>query len=57
MSHAAPALVLTRQELAAALKICTKTVDRLKIPSVRIGRRRLYKVEDVKAYLEEQRVA
>lgn len=38
-------LVLTRAELAAALKVCLKTVDKLTIPSVRIGRRRVYRLE------------
>jgi hypothetical protein len=46
-------LVLTRKELAAALKVCEKTVDRLNIPSVRLGRRRLYRIEDVKDFLRE----
>lgn len=45
-------LVLTRRELAEALKVSVKTVDRLTIPSVPLGRRRVYRIEDVKAYLE-----
>lgn len=47
------ALVYTRKELASVLKVCEKTVDRLDIPSVRLGRRRLYRREDVEVYLRE----
>jgi phage terminase Nu1 subunit (DNA packaging protein) len=46
-------LVLTRSELAAALKVSVRTVDRLSIPSVKVGRRRVYRVEDVQDYLQE----
>lgn len=47
-------LVLTRAELAAALKVSLRTVDKLTIPSLRIGKRRLYRVEDVKTFLQEK---
>lgn len=45
-------MVLTRRELADALKVSVRSVDRLTIPSVKVGRRRLYRVEDVRDYLE-----
>lgn len=46
-------LVFTRRELAAALKVSLRTVDRLTIPSVRLGKRRVYRIEDVKDFLRE----
>ena len=46
-------VVLTRDELAALLRVSVRTVDRLPIKSLKLGRRRLFRREDVDAYLED----
>jgi excisionase family DNA binding protein len=50
--------LLTRAEVAALLKVHVKTVARLTIPSVLLGKRqRRYRLEDVERWIEEHRSA
>jgi excisionase family DNA binding protein len=44
--------LLSRQQAAALLGVSVKTLDRLKLPCVRIGRRVLYRRADLQAYVE-----
>lgn len=44
-------MLLTEDEVAARLKCSTKTVQRRRIPHVKMGRLRRYRPEDVEAYL------
>src|SRR5687767_7682045 len=48
---AEPAMLLTEDEVATRLKCSTKTVQRRRIPHVKMGRLRRYRPEDVEAYL------
>jgi excisionase family DNA binding protein len=48
---AEPAILLTEDEVATRLKCSTKTVQRRRIPHVKMGRLRRYRPEDVEAYL------
>lgn len=52
---AAPDELLTRDEVAALLKVHPKTVTRLPIPSVPLGRRlRRWRRQDVLRWIEER---
>lgn len=54
----APALkepeVLTPGEVAGMLRISVRTVFRLNLPSVKLGRKRLYLRETIMGYLREK---
>jgi len=50
-----PARLLTLQQLAAYLQISTKTVRRLRIPCLRIGRAIRYRPSDVERFLAARR--
>ena len=45
-------LLLTRKEVAELLKVSTKTVERLPIPYLKVGRLPRYRREDVVKYVE-----
>ena len=49
--------VLTRREVAQLLRISVRTVDRLRLPSMLVGRLRRFLRQDVDAFLEERRAA
>jgi excisionase family DNA binding protein len=61
ISPTTPELLLTRDEAAAALKLCTRTVDKLirngELPVVRIGRRVLVSVSAIEAWISRQEAA
>lgn len=44
--------LLTRKEVSEYLQICLSTVDKTKIPSVKIGRSVRYRKSDLDAWLE-----
>ena len=47
--------LLKSAELAAILRVTPATLWRLSIPSVKVGRNRLYDVRDVEAWLDERK--
>ena len=56
-SHGVQKLAVTRQEAAEMLSICSKTLDRLvsdgAIRSIKVGRRRIFPVEGILVWLQE----
>ena len=54
----APETILTRGEVADWLKVKPRQVERMGVPCLDLGRKtKRYMVADVRAWLEEQRVA
>ena len=57
-SEPVPRLALSAAETAKALGVCKRTVDGLavegKLPSVRVGQRRLFPVAALKEWLRDQ---
>ena len=49
--------VMTVGEVAAALRVSKRTVERLLLPYVKVGRLRRYLREDVRDYLQQKRAA
>ena len=49
-------LLLSKVEAADCLGVCERTLDGLGIPRVRIGRRILYRREDLRRYVDGLRV-
>jgi len=43
--------LISRKEAAAMLRICITTFDKLRLPSVGLGRRKLYRIETINAYI------
>ena len=54
MTDERPSEVLTGDEVAELLRVTKRTVERLNIPSVKIGRLRRYLREDVLDYLRRK---
>ena len=48
--------ILSRREAAEYLKISRGTLDKLNIPCIRIRRRVVYRIADIDAWLEAQKV-
>jgi excisionase family DNA binding protein len=42
---------LTKRELAAQLHCSTRTIERLRLPSMRVGGQNRYRLSEVEAYL------
>jgi excisionase family DNA binding protein len=42
---------LTKRELAAELKVSTRTVERLRLPAWRVGGQNRYRLSEVEAHL------
>ena len=53
----APEPWLTKRELAAQLRCSTRTVERLRLPAMRVGGQNRYRLSEVEAHLrgEERR--
>jgi excisionase family DNA binding protein len=49
-----PGEVLTGDEVAALLRVSKRTVERLNLPSIKLGRTRRYLREDILNYLREK---
>jgi len=43
--------LISRREAAAMLRVCISTFDKLRLPSVRLCRRPLYRIETINAYI------
>ncbi len=50
------AVVLTGQEVASLLRVSKRTVERLHLPSIKLGRTRRYLRDDVLSFLREKAV-
>ena len=50
----APSEVMTGEEVAEMLRVTKRTVERLNLPSIKLGRLRRYLREDVLTYLREK---
>jgi predicted DNA-binding transcriptional regulator AlpA len=44
--------VLTRKQVAEQLHLCQVTADRLDIPRIQVGRRVLFRKQDIERWLE-----
>jgi excisionase family DNA binding protein len=44
--------ILTTEEVAELLRVCKRTVERLNLPYVKVGRLRRYRRQDIMEYLE-----
>lgn len=42
---------MTKRELAARLKVSTRTIERLKLPFMRVGGQNRYKMSEVQQFL------
>ena len=53
-----PKLALSREELSEAIGVCLRTIDSLiacgELPSVQIGKRRLFPVREIREWLSDQ---
>jgi excisionase family DNA binding protein len=52
-----PEQLLTQSEVAALLKVSTRTVRRLRIRRVKVGRSTRYRPADVQRYIDKLRAA
>ena len=49
-----PAVLLSREAAAAALSVSPRLLDGLNLPCVRVGRRKLYRPESLRAWAKGQ---
>ncbi len=48
-------MMITREDAAEHLKVSTRTIDRMSLPKIKLGRSTRYLMSDIEAYIASQR--